>query len=720
MSDEWLGPVAGITPGAVEPIRPAFPEPDVGSLAALVEAAESSAGSREAHEAVAAWLTAAEHHAAVAAALRVDEAAVKALLIRLGAVRGLRQDAAQVSKLLTKLAKAQEVAERAARRGGARALGAAGGDDLAAVLGRAGLPPGLRCPPGWDLGPDHLHRIVPDGDGDVKALVVAGRPVLVTARFRDVVEGTTSLRVEWHTAGGWKHRVVARAELMDARALVALAAWDAPVHSDNARHLVCFLAAFEDTNADVLPEARVSSSMGWQGGATDAFLWGRTLIRRGVAERQDPVEDLEPSELRDGDVYLLTDSGAAELANAFRASGTWDGWLQVAELARPYPVVWLALYAALVPPLMPLLPTLPNFIVDIAGETSLGKTTTLRLAGSAWGCPDERVNSVVRTWDSTRVWIERAAGVLGNLPLILDDTKRAKRPEDVAHTLYDVASGAGRGRGSVSGMRDSGSWRTVLLSTGEAPATSFTQDGGTRARTLCLWGSPFGGADEHTVVAVTRLTAGVLEHHGHLGPRLVRWLVDDVGAATLVRARYTQAVETWMARAAANPVATRTAQYLAALDVVAHLVHDVLGVPRPDGEPLDRAWDAVGEASHDADRAADALREVLSWATSQQARFWGQVAETGPGNDAPNGGWLGTWESGGSWTQLAILPTALSEFLARQGYDADAVRRTWGGRGWLLDEPPHRTRKVTVDGRKTRCVVLTRAACDAVSEAGDA
>ena len=51
-----------------------------------------------------------------------------------------------------------------------------------------------------------------------------------------------------------------------------------------------------------------------------------------------------------------------------------------------------------------------------------------------------------------------------------------------------------RGRGSPQGVQRTTRAHGVLLSTGEAPATSFTNDGGTRARTLCLWGSPFGGA----------------------------------------------------------------------------------------------------------------------------------------------------------------------------------------------------------------------------------
>ncbi len=326
----------------------------------------------------------------------------------------------------------------------------------------------------------------------------------------------------------------------------------------------------------------------------------------------------------------------------------------------------------------------------------------------------------VGTWDSTRVWIERAAGVLGNLPLFLDDTKRARRPEDVGRTLYDLASGSGRGRGSVGGLRDTGRWRTVLLSTGEAPATSFTNDGGTRGRTLGLWGSPFGGADESTVAAVQRVTRQVLAHHGHLGPLAIRWLVDVPEARGLVRDGYAEASARWTDLANGHPVASRAAQYVAALEIAARVVHEVLGVPRPEGTPLDHAWSAVCAASGDADRASDALREVLSWAAGQQARFWGQPTVKATSEDGPPGGWLGSWSGDDNWTQLAILPTEVKGFLARQAFDPEAILQTWADRGWLLTEGRHRTRKVTVGARKVRCTVLTRAACDAVSGDADA
>ena len=171
----------------------------------------------------------------------------------------------------------------------------------------------------------------------------------------------------------------------------------------------------------------------------------------------------------------------------------------------------------------------------------------------------------------------------------------------------------------------------------------------------------------------------------------------------------------WTDAADGHPVATRAAQYVAALEVAERIIHRVLGVPAPESAPLDHAWAAVRATAGEADRASDALREVLSWAGSQQARFWGQPG-SGSATNGPPGGWLGAWVAGEQWTQLALLPTELKGFLARQAYDPEAVLKTWAGRGWLRTEGRHRTRKVAVAGRKLRCVVVLRSACDVVSE----
>ena len=197
--------------------------------------------------------------------------------------------------------------------------------------------------------------------------------------------------------------------------------------------------------------------------------------------------------------------GDEQIARAFHSQGTIEKWERAIRRLKNYPRVLILLYASFVPPLLMILRA-PNFIVDICGRTTTGKTIALRIAGSVWGCPDEMAHeSTIHSWDSTPVWLERTASLHSGIPIILDDTKRARKPAVVADMLYLFANGRGRGRGNLQSLELGGSWRTVLISSGEAPATSFTQDGGTRTRVLEVRGLPFKGQGERKAKLVARL-----------------------------------------------------------------------------------------------------------------------------------------------------------------------------------------------------------------------
>ncbi|MCB9610501.1 MAG: DUF927 domain-containing protein [Polyangiaceae bacterium] len=647
-----------------------------------------------------------------------EEVRFEGLLMRLGARHGFKQHADRLRDMAAKAAQDLDVAQRRAE------FRVAAPDEperpadvvLRVLLGGHSIPTDLYCPEGWILGPDGVQQIVPSHaeDKPPTLLPVCPTPVVITGRTKDIHDATTSLCLEYLRRRRWERAVVPRRQAMDSRQIVELADRDLPVNSNTSRALVSYLSSFEARNLEALPQALTSSRMGWvRAGERRGFLWGRAFLDGSIEVLEAPsvrtgLDVVSPTQWGADGVHLLAHDGTAELAAGFVASGTWEGWLKGAERLRDYPRVMLALYVALLPPLLELLPRCPNLILDIAGQTTQGKTTTLRIAASAWGNPDERDGGVVFTWDNTRVWTERALAFEYNLPLLLDDTKLARYPRDVAHILYAAANGRARGRGTLKGIQATPGWRTTLISTGESPATSFTQDAGTRTRTLSLWGSPFGGANEKTSADIAEINRCIFEHHGHLGPRLVTWLMGADHTAA-VQDAFERAHAIWQRRAQGDAIANRAAGWMAGLHVVSEILHEKFAVPRPHEDPLQIAWGAVGTAQEEADRPAEALASVLGWATQHQDRFY----DGHRSKDTPYAGWLGCWEQRANWTELAVIQDPLTEQLQKLGHEPEGIYRAWEERGWL-DVPAGkgRTHKRSVGGRRVRCVVLKREAFD--------
>jgi len=145
--------------------------------------------------------------------------------------------------------------------------------------------------------------------------------------------------------------------------------------------------------------------------------------------------------------------------------------------------------------------------------------------------------------------------------------------------IYDVASGRGRARGSKEGLARNEAFRTVMLTSGEAQITSFSQEGGTRARVLELWGSPFGRADAATAQIVNRVNDGVLDDYGHIGPRFVRFLIANRQCWSEWREQYRLLRQQFAERAGTNSVAARMAAHLAAIGMTITLVHQAVDMP---------------------------------------------------------------------------------------------------------------------------------------------
>lgn len=510
----------------------------------------------------------------------------------------------------------------------------------------------LRAPEGYVLDAG-VSSVGPDG----KTSEVSVWPLYLSERTYDVETHELGLRAVWRMGRGvWVNEVVPRGvAFQSAKVVEALASKGAPLTSGTAKAVVRYLHAFEAANIEVLKTRRVTRSLGWVGQASaSGFLLGRTWYPCATASDNAPVD------------FLPGDAGDAQLADAFECAGTLAEWQELITPVAQHPRAQMALYASLAAPLLSRL-GVSGFVVDWSGRTSIGKTTSLTLAASVWGRPEQ----LLLTWDATRVGVERRMALLRGLPVFLDDTKRAKKPQDIASTIYGAANGRGRERGSLKGTAATATWRTAVLTTGEQKITEYTKDGGTRARTLCLEGSPFEGT---AGPLVARLHRGLRRCFGTAGHAWIRLLcASELDWATLERAH--EAAATRYAALAEDGTGQRLADYLAALEVAGILAHEA-GV-------LPGAWGGLADAEELLAHAGEAAPEVRAWPelgawlAARREQF---ATESRTADHLTSSGILGKWDK----KLIYVFPPQLDRALKELGYEPNAVISAAASRGWLV------------------------------------
>ena len=507
-------------------------------------------------------------------------------------------------------------------------------------------------------------------DGTSIPFRVCSVPVVIVSRSTDVNSGTEFVELAWFKDKKWKHRIASRRTIADAREIMALTDFGLPVTSLTSKDLVKFLDDFEIANSDNIPLIHSSSHLGWQNDET--FLFGEKLLV--------PSDDATAEVVN----FRAQDDGDAQIARGFTTAGTLQKWTAMTNELYGYSKVLTTVMAALAAPFIRILGA-ENFIVDIAGETSKGKTVTQVLAASAWGNPDQRKpNSVLHTWDGTDVWFERAAALLNGFPLILDDTKTARSEEVIGKLVYRFASGKGKARGTLTGTRETGTWQSILISSGEQSIIDYANHhGGTKARVLSIWGSPYGNGHQGQFVKHVEMMAK--GNYDHAGPMVVQFILDHREDWPLWQAAYGEMALHFSDKAAGNTVLNRLSAILAFFAVTIPLIHAALpglSPTRPIHEIIEELWPDVMQGAEQADKAKDALKTLWEWAVANQAKFWGRHKIDSNGNPCePNQGWAGRWGKPGEWDFLAVTRATLD--VALRDFEVQAMIKTWMGHGWL-------------------------------------
>jgi putative DNA primase/helicase len=483
-------------------------------------------------------------------------------------------------------------------------------------------------------------------EGQRHPSLVSRVPVLIARIGADVETRAQTVTLTWPTGSGvrrWVTHTVPREVVASSRSIVGVASHGLPVDSTTAGELVRWIGwqlAQWDANEAAEPMTR---RLGWHGGA---FLFGS-------GEQADGAPHWLPQPTDGVDQYIT----------GYRQRGTIEGqsaalWAILADA----PGVRLGVAAAAAAPLLRWLDQ-PGFALELARSTGQGKTTAMRLAMALWGDPAR----LMLGWDATRVGIERIAEACHDLPVWIDDTKRARSSDDVDHVLYDLASGVGRVRGAVLGAQPVSRFRTVALTTGEASVTAESRSGGIRGRVLSWQGVVCPSAAH-----ATSIDAAVALDHGYLGRALVAHIRTRSDAA---RARWSALRDWYVSQVpAGHPTGQRLAGYAASVAVAGEMLADTCGEVRAcDWWLSPSTWAAMLAATSEASRAVAGLDEMLSHISATEAWYSAQ-------GRVPAGGWAGSQRAGRPPLIVASWAKAWCE---RAGYSWAELLAGWRDRGWI-------------------------------------
>ena len=542
------------------------------------------------------------------------------------------------------------------------------------------LSDGYMVPEPYIVADDGIHLVKHDGSGYARVTWAWLFPVRV---FVDPA-GDQLVELVWRDGRRWVSRLVRRAITKSGRKLVTEVG-DAglPVIEAEARQAERWLAAAEAANREVITRHPVARQLGWQAD-------GKTFVTA-----QDSPWRIEPR---------YSDQAAALAAH--QPQGTLAGWQQVIEGIEDYMIVRAGLYAGLAAPLLVPL-GLDSFTIDFSGKSTRGKTITAQVGLSCWADPSERSDGLF-SWKTKIIGVEKRLNLVCGLPVVIDETRVVTSPDLVDAVIYQVPKNHGQARGG--GWPNMIPWRTIVISTGEQPATSFTSHQGASARVLSVQQPPFGAEGTPRQVAANNVKNGIEANYGTAGPafavRLQGRLAEDGGLDKL-RTRHEELTELLRG---GNDMTGRRAPLVACLALAAELAAEWEIVPFE--APETSVWLGLFTSSDQRDNrpemALDIVREYI-------ASHADKMCGSGDGDRPPATGWIGHEAREGP----ALLPEKLREELKRRGYELDAVLPGWLEMDALVTKdsqrPPYLIPRRTA-GRQTRHLIFMREVLEAAAD----
>jgi len=548
-------------------------------------------------------------------------------------------------------------------------------------LADAPIGKGLRLPEGYEVQRDGaLWKLGADPKrGDTR---LAASPILICRYLDDYYTHESRVDVCYQRDHAWIQTCVGRKTLADSRTMVTeLAGLGAPVTSNSAPKLVDWLEDLAAANAGRIERLSCVSRTGWH-----------DIDGRRVFVLHEPIY---ADEAGGAPIALDTRGDRKRMFAALEPRGALDAHLAV--LRRAWAAersVAIAICAALSATLLEVLDG-PNFAVHLVGDSSRGKTSMLKIAASIFGHPN--VDAWVASWNVTAVGAEMRASTFNHLPQIYDEAG-VTDAQLIEKMVYMLINGGGRARAQRDlTMRETPSWRSTVISTGERELTDESAATGAQIRVIQLPVTGFGKLGAADVDELRDLAAA---NAGSFGRAWIEMLlaVDDWAPW---RELYRDTVRGLRA-GTTDPLQGRVASFFGVM-VVAEMLAANLGLGCEDGATMVAAFRDTSQREAVQSLADRALELVNDWVLSESDAFPELVPSANGHDEVPRRGPPNRVRHGFRKGEATLfIPSVFRAFCARHHLSAREVLRAWRERGWLCGDAGRLDRLVRLGDERRR------------------
>ncbi|RIO08139.1 DUF927 domain-containing protein [Mammaliicoccus sciuri] len=510
-----------------------------------------------------------------------------------------------------------------------------------------------KIPDNYKIGENSwLYKMVEKGRGDDKQIVpmlITSTPPFISKCYRDIESLIVSYEMSYIKSNEVTKFPVQALDIADAKNIINLASKGLDVDSNNRSELVQFISMFMRLNN--LPTNKTVSRLGHVKG-----------------------HFIHP--LIDNDVELIIhDEGYKRLANAFETKGSLKDYSKIVfNEIKDSPMAMMFVYASLGSILLHDFNVEP-FIVDMASKTSTGKTTALKVASSVWG-----TNNLISEWNTTKVNLERKAGIMNSFPLFFDDTRKAPHYQ-LADIVYQFSGGRSKGRGNIHSIENELTWQNILISTGETSIVEYGQEkAGISARVITLQDNSFNDG-----VDLSALYDGLERNHGHLGLAFIEQYEKH-------KSEYKKAFKSYeklyIGKAGGNEVMQRLGRAFALLQTAGEISNDIKGFEHDHYEVINTAYESMKENNKSIDKPKQLLIDVLEY---MQANRNNIIGEGYP--ELYSGEIKGIYKN----SMLGVQSETLKNLLS---HELTTIVKEWDSRNYLINNGKRLQKQVKHKGEQ--------------------